>query len=185
MKKFPSILFALLIISIYSFAQVEKGDLAPDFSLKDDQGNEWSSSDFFGKKVVVVYFYPAAMTGGCTKQACSFRDDKAKLDALDAMVIGISGDEVGNLKYFKEAHSLNFPLLSDPNGEIAKQFGVPIKDGGSIVRNIGGNDITLDRGVTTSRWTFVIDNNRRIAYINTSVDAAADSQNTIDVIENL
>lgn len=185
MKKFPSILFALLIISIFSYAQVEKGDLAPDFSLKDDQGNTWSSSEFFGKKVIVVYFYPAAMTGGCTKQACSFRDDKAKLDELDAMVIGISGDEVENLRYFKEAHSLNFPLLSDPNGEIAKLFGVPIKDGGSIVRNIGGSDITLERGVTSSRWTFVIDKNRRIVYKNTKVDAAADSRNTIEVIESL
>ena len=185
MKKFASILFALLIVSFFPYAQVEKGDFAPDFSLKDEQGNTWSSSDFFGKKVVVVYFYPAAMTGGCTKQACSFRDDKAKLDAIDAMVIGISGDEVENLKYFKEAQNLNFPLLSDPNGEIAKQFGVPIKDGGSIVRSIGGNDITLDRGVTTSRWTFVIDKNRRVAYKNTNVNAAADSQNTIEVIENL
>jgi peroxiredoxin Q/BCP len=185
MKKFPSLLFAGLIISMVSYAQVEKGDPAPDFILKDDQGKAWSSSDFFGKKVVVVYFYPAAMTGGCTKQACSFRDDKSKLDALDAMVIGISGDEVGNLKYFKEAHELNFPLLSDPNGEIAKKFGVPIKDGGSIVRNIGGNDITLDRGVTTSRWTFVIDKNRKIAYKNTNVDAAADSQTAIEVIEQL
>jgi peroxiredoxin Q/BCP len=71
-----------------------------------------------GKKVVVVYFYPAAMTGGCTKQACSFRDDKAVLEALDAIVIGISGDEVQSLQYFKEAHSLNFPLLSDPREKL-------------------------------------------------------------------
>jgi peroxiredoxin Q/BCP len=185
MKKISSILFFLLFMSLFSLAQVEKGDLAPEFSCEDDQGNIWNSSDFFGKKVVVVYFYPAAMTGGCTKQACSFRDDKSKLDELDALVIGISGDEVENLKYFKEAHNLNFPLLSDPKGEIAQKFGVPIKEGGSIVRNIGGSDITLDRGVTSSRWTFVIDKNKRIVYKNTEVDAALDSKNTIDVIESL
>jgi peroxiredoxin Q/BCP len=185
MKRFSSLLFSLLISSLFSFAQVEKGGLAPDFSLRDEQGNTWSSKDFYGKKVVVVYFYPAAMTGGCTKQACSFRDDKAVLEALDAIVIGISGDEVQSLQYFKEAHSLNFPLLSDPRGEIAKLFGVPVKDGGAIVRNIGGKDVTLDRGVTTSRWTFVIDKHRKIVYKNTEVDAAADSRNTIEVIENL
>lgn len=185
MKKIATILFVLFFMSLLSMAQVEKGDLAPEFSCEDDQGNFWKSSEFFGKKVVVVYFYPAAMTGGCTKQACSFRDNKTKLDELDALVIGISGDEVENLKYFKEAHNLNFPLLSDPKGEIAQKFGVPVKEGGSIVRNIGGSDITLDRGVTTSRWTFVIDKNRRIVYKNTEVDAAADSQNTIEVIKKL
>ena len=137
------------------------------------------------KKVIVLYFYPAAMTGGCTKQACAFRDDKTQFDQLDALVVGISGDKVENLEYFKLAHDLNFPLLSDEDGSIAKKFGVPLRDGGSITRQIQGSDVTLERGVTTSRWTFVIDKNGKIAYINSEVNAEKDSETTLDIIKNL
>lgn len=172
-------------IAFAGFSQVQVGDKSPEFSAMDDSNKLWKSIDFVKKKIIVVYFYPAAMTGGCTKQACAFRDDKSKLDELDAMVIGVSGDEVENLKYFKEAHDLNFPLLADPDGNIAKKFGVPLRDGGSIVRNIGGSDISLVRGVTSSRWTFIIDKNGKIVYVNTEVDAAEDSEQTIEVIQNL
>jgi len=166
-------------------AQVEVGDKVPDFSAKDDANQPWNSSDYIGKNILVVYFYPAAMTGGCTAQACAFRDDKSTLDALNAKVVGISGDNVDNLKYFKEAHDLNFPLLADPEGKIARKFGVQIKDGGSIVRNIGGTDITLERGVTASRWTFIIDKKGEIVYKNTEVNAAEDSKQVIAVINRL
>jgi peroxiredoxin Q/BCP len=101
------------------------------------------------------------------------------------MVIGISGDKVDNLKYFKEAHNLNFPLLADPDGSIARKFGVQTKEGGSIVRNIGGTDITLERGITESRWTFIIDKKGNIVYKNTEVNAAEDSKQTLEVIKNL
>lgn len=180
----------LSIITVFSIinlsqAQVEIGDKAPHFSAKDDADQTWTSSDYFGKKILIVYFYPAAMTGGCTKQACAFRDEKSTFDDLDAIVIGISGDAVENLKYFKEAHNLNFPLLADPDGNIAKKFGVNIKEGGSIVRNIDGNDITLTRGITTSRWTFIIDKNEKIAYKNTEVNAEDDSKQTIEIIKKL
>ncbi|MCK5702462.1 MAG: peroxiredoxin [Cyclobacteriaceae bacterium] len=172
-------------IAFTGFSQVQVGDKSPKFSAMDDSNNLWNSRDFVKKKIIVVYFYPAAMTGGCTKQACAFRDDKSKLDELGAMVIGVSGDEVENLKYFKEAHDLNFPLLADTDGSIAEKFGVPMKDGGSIVRNIGGSDITLERGVTSSRWTFIIDKKGKIVYINTEVNAANDSEQTIEVIQKL
>lgn len=172
-------------ISFSAFAQVEVGDKSPKFSAMNDSNELWNSSDFVKKKIIVVYFYPAAMTGGCTKQACAFRDDKSKLDELGAMVIGVSGDEVENLKYFKEAHNLNFPLLADHDGSIAKKFGVQLGEGGSIVRNIGGSDVTLERGVTTSRWTFIIDKKGKIVYKNTEVNAAEDSQQTISIIQNL
>lgn len=185
MKLTITILILTFAISSNCFSQVETGDKAPQFFAKDDSGEIWNSDDYIGKKVLVVYFYPAAMTGGCTKQACAFRDDKSKLDALDVIVVGVSGDEIENLKYFKEAHNLNFPLLSDLDGEIANKFGVPVKGGGSIVRNIEGSDITLNRGVTTSRWTFVIDKSGKVAYKNTQVNAAEDSQQTIDIIESL
>lgn len=185
MKKLTFAIIAALLLSSFSFAQVDKGDKAPQFTAKDDANQMWNSQDYVGKKVVVVYFYPAAMTGGCTKQACAFRDDKAELDKLDAIVVGISGDEVENLKYFKDAHNLNFPLLADTDGSIARQFGVQLRDGGSIVRNIGGEDMTLERGVTTARWTYVIDKEGKIAYKNTEVDAAEDSKQTIEIIKNL
>lgn len=185
MKTCTIVILLILGLSLNSFSQVNVGDKSPQFSAKDDTNQLWESNAFIGKKVLVVYFYPAAMTGGCTKQACGFRDDKAKLDELDAVVVGISGDEVENLKYFKEAHNLNFPLLSDLDGSIAKKFGVQIKDGGSIERTIDGIDLTLDRGVTTSRWTFIIDKRGQIAFKNTEVNAAEDSKQTIDIIEKL
>lgn len=186
MKNLYYTILALLFIAVSTaFAQLETGDPAPSFQCTDDMGNSWNSDDYYGSKVIVLYFYPAAMTGGCTKQACSFRDDKSELDKLGAMVVGISGDDVENLKYFKEAHNLNFPLLSDPDGQVAGKFGVPVRDGGSIVRNIGGSDITLERGITTSRWTFIIDQSGKVVYKNTEVDAEADSKNTIAVIKNL
>lgn len=185
MKIFNISLLILLGFSTLSYSQLEVGDTAPNFSAKDDNDQLWNSTEAVGKNILVVYFYPAAMTGGCTKQACAFRDDKTKLEELNAVVVGVSGDKVENLKYFKEAHNLNFPLLSDPNGEVAKKFGVQIKDGGSIVRNIGGKDITLQRGITTSRWTFIIDKAGKVAYKNTEVNAEEDSKQTIEVIKNL
>lgn len=174
-----------LFVSLIAYSQLEVGDNAPKFSAKDDENKTWKSSKYVGSKVIIVYFYPAAMTGGCTKQACAFRDDKSKLEDVDAIVVGISGDEVENLKYFKEAHDLNFPLLSDLDGSIAKLFGVATKDGGSIKRTIDGNEVTLTRGITTARWTFIIDKDGKIAYKNTEVNAAEDSKKTIAVIKNL
>ncbi len=185
MKKFALTISLSITLIFYVMAQAEIGDQAPQFTARDDANQLWNSNDYFGKKVVVVYFYPAAMTGGCTKQACAFRDDKAKFDELNAIVVGISGDKVENLKYFKEAHNLNFPLLADPDGSIAKKYGVQIKEGGSIVRNIGGTDITLERGVTASRWTYIIDKNSKVVYKNTEVNAEEDSKQTIEIIEDL
>jgi len=185
MKNFLIITFALFLIYNVGYAQLEVGDKAPAFSAKDDSNKSWNSSDYIGAKNLIVYFYPAAMTGGCTKQACAFRDDKSKLDGVDAIVVGISGDEVENLKYFKEAYDLNFPLLADTNGKIAEKFGVFVKDGGSIKRTIGGNELTLTRGVTTSRWTFIIDKKGKIVYKNTEVNAAEDSKETLAILGNL
>jgi peroxiredoxin Q/BCP len=125
------------------------------------------------------------MTGGCTKQACGYRDNKNMLSALNTMVVGISGDEVQNLKWFKEAENLNFPLLSDADGKIAKKYGVPVRDGATIVRNINGTDQQLSRAVTSSRWTFIIGLDGNIAYINNEVNASEDSQQVIEVIKRL
>ncbi|SNS74892.1 thioredoxin-dependent thiol peroxidase [Rhodococcoides kyotonense] len=92
--------------------KLEPGDTAPAFSLPDADGNTVSLSDYAGKKVI-VYFYPAASTPGCTKQACDFRDSLAELNGEGLEVIGISPDKEAKLAKFRDAEGLNFPLLSD------------------------------------------------------------------------
>lgn len=162
--------------------ELKIGDNVSEFSGLDDNGNIWNSSNI-KTDFLVVYFYPAAMTGGCTAQACAYRDDKATFDKIGATIIGVSGDEVKNLKYFKESSQLNFPLISDNNGVISKTFGVPTKEGGSITREIGGENYLLARGITASRWTFVLDKNRNIIYKNTEVNAAEDAKKVLEVIK--
>ena len=161
------------------------GDSAPEFEAKDDQGKLWKSKDHVGKKVVVVYFYPADMTGGCTKQACAFRDSKDDLKKAGVTVVGVSGDSVRNHQLFKKAHSLNFPLLADEDGRVAKAFGVPVRGGGEVNRTIDGVEEVLVRGVTASRWTFVIGPDGRIAHKNTKVNAAEDSKSVLKVVQQL
>lgn len=140
------------------------GDPAPEFTLQDDQGKDWKSTEHFGRKIVVVYFYPADMTGGCTKQACGFRDDLSQLAAEGIEVVGISGDSVKNHQLFKKAHKLNFTLLADPKGEVAEKFGVPFTPGEkSVTATIDGEEHVLVRTVTTQRWTFVVDKDGKIA----------------------
>ncbi len=161
------------------------GDKAPSFTAKDADGQEWSSADHVGKNFIVLYFYPAAMTGGCTKQACSYRDDLSQLRQAGAEVVGVSGDEVENLKAFRQVEHLNFTLLSDPDGSIAKKFGVPLREGGSINKTIEGQDKSYKRGVTASRWTFIIDKDGKIAYVNPQVDAPNDSKAVMAALNEL
>lgn len=182
----PAFVLFSLFLCHFSYGQdngLEVGDKAPSFSAMSDEGKMWNSDDYYYKDYVIIYFYPAAMTGGCTKQACSFRDNYEKIKDLNADVVGISGDEVENLKYFKMANQLNFPLLADPDGSIAEKFGVPLRDGGQIEREIDGNKVTLNRGVTSSRWTFVVDKEGSIIYKNTDVNPESDSQVVMNVIE--
>lgn len=103
---------------------LEAGATAPEFSLLDQNGNTVTLSQFKGKNKVLVYFYPKAMTPGCTTQACSLRDSKAELDALNTVVLGISPDPVKKLKGFEEKKELNFTLLSDEDHAVADAFGV-------------------------------------------------------------
>jgi thioredoxin-dependent peroxiredoxin len=99
-----------------------EGDLAPDFALPDATGAEVKLSDFRGRHVV-VYFYPAAGTPGCTKQACDFRDNLRELDDAGFAVLGISPDPVAKLQRFRDAQDLNFPLLSDTAKSVLTQWG--------------------------------------------------------------
>lgn len=151
------------------------GDKAPAFAATKSDGEAWSSSDIVGKKIVVIYFYPAAMTGGCTYQACTYRDKRDELKKLGAAVIGVSGDNPEGLALFKKANKLSFTLLSDGKGTIASKFGVPYHAGKqSLKRKIDGEEKILIRNTTTSRWTFIIDKAGKIAYINKKVNAGKD-----------
>jgi peroxiredoxin Q/BCP len=100
------------------------GASAPDFTLQDQHGNAVSLSQFRGSKQVLVYFYPKAMTPGCTVQACGLRDVKAELEAQDTVVLALSPDPVKGLKKFAERDGLNFTLLSDADHAVAEQYGV-------------------------------------------------------------
>jgi peroxiredoxin Q/BCP len=98
------------------------GDQAPSFSLPDDTGRTVALSDFKGSKVV-LYVYPAAMTPGCTKQACDFRDNLSAFTAAGYQVVGLSPDKPEKLAKFREAEGLTFPLLSDVSKETLTAYG--------------------------------------------------------------
>lgn len=162
------------------------GDAAPTFHAKDDTGAVWKSADHVGKKIVVVYFYPADFTGGCTKQACGFRDDMAKLSGKDVEVIGVSGDSVKTHASFKKAHELNFALLADGDGKVAEKFGVPVALGEKTAKGtVDGKEESFVRTATIQRWTFVIDKSGKIAAKNTTVKAAEDSKAILELVEKL
>jgi thioredoxin-dependent peroxiredoxin len=161
------------------------GDAAPSFEATDDTGSTWKSSDHIGKKVVVLYFFPADFTGGCTAQACGFRDDMAKLTDKGVEVVGISGDSAKTHEAFKKFHKLNFNLLADEKGELAKKFGVPVDKGGTAKATIDGAEKTFERGVTIKRWTFVIGKDGKVAFKNDKVAAKDDSKKILEVVEKL
>jgi thioredoxin-dependent peroxiredoxin len=102
---------------------VEKGDLAPDFTLPADDGSEVSLVGLRGRKVV-LYFYPRDDTSGCTAQACSFRDEMPRIEEEGAVVLGVSPDSVASHGRFRKKYDLNFPLLADTDHEVAEAYGV-------------------------------------------------------------
>ena len=190
-KRLHLALFTLAVLTPAALARSEKpgelqvGDKAPHFIGVDDEKKEWDTKEKAGKKIYVVYFYPADMTGGCTKQACAYRDSVKEMKRKDVEIIGVSGDSAENHQHFKNEYQLNFTLLADTDGKIADAFGVKRGQGGSIVRKIADKDVTLQRGVTTSRWTFVIDKDWRIVHKDTKVRPAQDSENVLKVIKTL
>jgi peroxiredoxin Q/BCP len=166
-------------------ASLAVGDPAPVFEAATDEGSVWKSSDHVGKKLLVVYFYPAAMTSGCTAQACAFRDNRSQLQELGAEVVGVSGDRIETLKQFRGSNRINFPLLSDTAGTVAAAFGVPTRGGGTIKQVIDGREVELRRDVTAARWTFIIGRDGRILYKDTQVDPEGDGDAVIRAIRRL
>ncbi|MEX0170014.1 peroxiredoxin [Streptomyces sp. LMG1-1-1.1] len=122
------------------------GDLVEDFSLPDETGAPRSLTGLLSEGPVVLFFFPAAMTPGCTAEACHFRDLAAEFRAVGALPVGISSDDVARQQEFAERHSLGYPLLSDVDGAIRERFGV--KRGFSLA--------------PTKRVTFVIGQDRRV-----------------------
>jgi peroxiredoxin Q/BCP len=125
---------------------MHKGDVVPDFELPDQTGTARKLSEFLANGPVVLFFYPAAMTYGCTKESCHFRDLSAEFAAVGAQPVGISADPVEKQKRFDEKESLGMPLLSDSDRIVAAQLGA--KRGPSFLPN--------------KRMTFVIDTDRSI-----------------------
>ncbi|MCU0455874.1 MAG: peroxiredoxin [Bacteroidales bacterium] len=181
-----SISLALLLSALFNVSGqqgLSVGEKAPVFRAAADDGSVWDIKKFLGKDNIVIYFYPAAMTGGCTKQACAYRDRSEDLKTADAVVVGISGDRVENLKLFKLAENLNFTLLSDEKGEIAGMFGVPLGEGGAIKRTVAGEEHELVRGITPKRWTFIVGRNGKIIYKNETVNAEKDTEEVISFLK--
>jgi peroxiredoxin Q/BCP len=131
-------------------ARLSPGDPAPDFTLPDADGKDVSLRDFKGRKVV-VYFYPAAMTPGCTKQACDFRDNLSSLKSAGYAVVGISPDKPAKLAKFRERDAVNFPLLSDASKSTLEAYGAYGE------KTMYGKQVT---GVIRS--TFVVDEDGKI-----------------------
>jgi thioredoxin-dependent peroxiredoxin len=184
MKTTLFLLIILLPMGIFAQNGLAVGDKVPAFEAVADDGSTWKLNNNLGEKYLVVYFYPGAMTGGCTAQACAYRDLSSDLESQNAKVVGVSGDKPENLKFFKKAHNLNFTLLSDDSGEIARKFGVPTRDGGAAKGEFEGQNYEFERDVTTSRWTYIIDKDGKVVYKNEQVNAANDSKEVLSFLKN-
>lgn len=127
------------------------GDVVPDFELPDQDGVPRTLSGLLaGGGPVVLFFYPAAMTSGCTREACHFRDLAAEFAAAGVQRVGISRDDVSKQKQFADKHSFDYPLLADVDGSVAEIFGV---QRGRIGARLG---------LPVRRWTFAIDTDRKV-----------------------
>jgi thioredoxin-dependent peroxiredoxin len=130
--------------------RLEAGDAAPAFTLLDQDGTSVSLGDFAGSKTI-VYFYPAASTPGCTTEACDFRDNINSLKSAGYQVLGVSKDNLDDLKQFQQEQGLNFPLLSDPDLTVHNAYG-----------SYGEKSLYGKTVVGTLRSTFVIDERGKV-----------------------
>ena len=186
MKKLLIASFLILGAAVQSQAQAMLGEKVPNFSTLDQDGEKWTlKSNLKKADYLVIYFYPAAFTGGCTAQACSYRDQKGDLAKAGASVAGVSGDSPETLELFALEHALNFTMLADESGEVARVFGVPQSDGGTIQREIKGASLDLTRGTTIQRWTFILNKDGELIYKDSEVDAAADSDKVLEFLSSL
>jgi peroxiredoxin Q/BCP len=165
--------FALIALGLFSFgqtmAEVQTGDLAPDFHLMDQNGETHNLARYRGQWLV-LYFYPKDDTPGCTKEACEFRDDHDRLADMGVVLLGVSTDDIESHQAFAEKYHLPFPLLSDAQGEVAKHYGSlwqlgPIR--------------------FAKRHSFIIDPEGRIAHIYRDVSPKTHSDEVIAQLQAL
>lgn len=175
MMKILLLLLAIIAL-IFLFSQRSEaanvpkiGDTAPDFRLVDQERKIKALSDFSGQWVV-LYFYPKDDTPGCTKEACSFRDDLVTLEKLGAKVVGISVDDSDSHAKFAAKYHLPFPLLADEDGKVAESYGALAN---LLVVKIA------------KRYTFLIDPKGKIAKVYLSVDTSRHSQEIVDDLKKL
>jgi peroxiredoxin Q/BCP len=148
---------------------MDVGDVVEDFELPDETGQPRTLSGLLEKGPVVLFFYPAAMTKGCTAEACHFRDLAGELAEVGAQPVGISGDEVGKQKLFADTHRLGFPLLADPAGTVRERFGV--KRGIALL--------------ATRRRTFVIGTDRKVlAVVKSEVRMNAHADGALEALRS-
>jgi peroxiredoxin Q/BCP len=146
---------------------MKPGDAVPDFEALDDEGRPVKLSDYLAKGPVVLFFYPKAMTTGCTKEACHFRDLAGDFDAVGAVPVGISADAVDRQAKFRDKHGFPFPLLSDTDRKVAGIFGVKR----ALV-------------LPNKRSTFVIDTDRTLLEAFTSeVNMEAHADQALDALK--
>lgn len=153
--RFYLIIYLLLFTSYLTFSQKNKmneikvGSSIPSFTLPDQNGNLFDIYSVLGKKNIVIYFYPKDDSPGCTKEACSFRDQFEIFKEANAIIIGISGQSVKSHKEFAEKHRLSFTLLSDEGNTVRKLFGVP----------------TNMMGLIPGRVTYIADKTGKVIFI--------------------
>lgn len=148
---------------------MQPGDQVPDFTLPDQDGNDRTLSKLLADGPVVLFFYPAAMTAGCTAESCHFRDLAAEFAEVGAQRVGISADPVAKQHQFAEMHSFDYPLLSDPDGTVADIFGVR--------RRIGP--------LPVKRHTFVIGADQRLlAVVRSEIRMSVHADRALEALRN-
>jgi peroxiredoxin Q/BCP len=152
---------------------LKPGDMAPDFTLPDQNGKMVSLHDYRGAKNVLVYFYPRAMTPGCTVQACGLRDVESRLNDLDVVVLGISADHVKKLKQFEEKEKLNFTLLSDADHKVAEAY-----HSWGLKKFMGREFMGL------LRQSFLVDKDGKIVTVMHKVDTSTHHETVIEFFKN-
>jgi peroxiredoxin Q/BCP len=174
--RFYLITYLLLFTSYLTFSQkikmneIKIGSSIPAFKLPDQNGNLFDINSVLGKKNLVIYFYPKDDSPGCTKEACSFRDQFDVFKEADAVIIGISGQSVKSHKEFAEKHRLSFTLLSDEGNKIREQFGVP----------------TNFLGLLPGRVTYIADKTGKVIYVfNSQMQAAKHVDEALRILKEL
>lgn len=174
--RFYLTIYLLLFITYFALGQnndmkiIKTGSTIPSFKLPDQNGKLFDINSVIGKKNLVIYFYPKDDSPGCTKEACSFRDQYEVFKEADAMIIGISGQSVKSHKEFAEKYKLSFTLLSDDGDNIRKLFGVP------------SNML----GLLPGRVTYIADKSGKVIYIfNSQIQATQHVEEALSILNGL